>query len=1004
MLKLEHIVKVYETTGEKVTALHGIDLSFRESEFVAILGHSGCGKTTMLNIIGGLDQYTSGDLVINGRSTKEFKDSDWDTYRNHSIGFVFQSYNLIPHQSVLANVELALTLSGVSKAERRRRAAEALEKVGLADQMKKKPNQLSGGQMQRVAIARALVNDPDILLADEPTGALDSDTSVQVMDLLAEIAKEKLVIMVTHNPELAEQYASRIIRIKDGVITSDSMPYQPEHEEPPLTGRQAKSKNKTSMSFFTAFALSLNNLMTKKGRTILTSFAGSIGIIGIALILALSTGINNYINQVQEETLSSYPITIEAESVDMSAMMASMMGARLESDSTTEREEGRVYASTVMYDMLDSMMHMEVSTNNLHAFKKYLDNGGGGISDLATIQYSYKFPFDVYTADANGVIVKSDLQALIEDAFSAMTGGGTNPMMANMESMSSMSATLEVWEELLAGQNGELISDQLKNQYDLIHGHWPENFDEVILFVSENNEISDLMLVSLGLVPSAELEETLAILGGKEGTINAAGSWSYEELCDMQYKLILPSEAYRYDTVSGSYVDMSATDAGMELLYNSSDVGTPLKVVGIARPNEEATATMVTGAIGYTSALTEYAIRTTSETEVIQAQLADKNTDVTLALPFLTDDYTEPTDEEKQTSIVEYLSNQSVSDKAAAYVDVMSQPSDAYIAGVVAQQTAELTREAIENMIVQQYAAEMGVDAETIMGYIVGMSDEELFAQVEKAIAEQVREQYAQGVIQQMAAMPQEQLAQALDLLLSGDPAMLAYANLSPLTAEQFVYLYDNYMPPTYSESTYEDNLDKLGYVDLADPATISIYATTFADKDQIADLIAEYNSGVEEDDKIEYTDYVALLMSSITAIISGISYLLIAFVSISLVVSSIMIGVITLISVQERTKEIGILRAVGASKRDVSRVFNAETFIVGLCAGLVGIGTSLLLTLPINAILLHFTGLLGLKATLPWQASLILIAISAILTIIAGLIPSRVAAKKDPVVALRTE
>jgi len=1002
MLKLEHIVKVYETTGEKVTALHGIDLSFRESEFVAILGHSGCGKTTMLNIIGGLDQYTSGDLVINGRSTKEFKDSDWDTYRNHSIGFVFQSYNLIPHQSVLANVELALTLSGVNKAERRRRAAEALEKVGLADQMKKKPNQLSGGQMQRVAIARALVNDPDILLADEPTGALDSDTSVQVMDLLAEIAKEKLVIMVTHNPELAEQYASRIIRIKDGVITSDSMPYQPEQEEPLLTGKKAKSKSKTSMSFFTAFALSLNNLMTKKGRTILTSFAGSIGIIGIALILALSTGINNYINQVQEETLSSYPITIEAESVDMSSMMMNMMANRIE-NSSQPREEGRVYASTIMYDMLDSMMNMQISTNNLHAFKEYLDNDGGGISDLATIRYSYRLPFNVYTTDTDGVVVKSDLNALISDAMESMMGGSSSAM-AQAESMGALAGGLNVWEELLPGKNGKLIGEQVKSQYDLIHGHWPEAYDEVILFVSENNEISDLMLVSLGLVPTAELEETLAILGGKEGTINAAGSWTYEELCNMQYKLILPSEAYRYDSASGTYVDMSATDSGLELLYNSTDVGTPLKVVGIARPNEEATSTMVTGAIGYTSALTDYAIRTTLETDVIRAQLADSKTDVLLNLPFLTDDYTEPTDTEKQAAIIEYLSGQSAADKAAAYVDVMSQPTDSYVEGVVAQQTAEMTRDAIEDMIVKQYAAEMGVDAETIMGYIAGMTDEELFAQVEKAIAEQVREQYAQAVIQQMASIPQDQLAQAMDLLLEGNATMLAYANLTPFTNEQFIYLYDRYMPPTHSESTYEDNLKLLGHVDQADPSSISIYASTFADKDLIADLITEYNDGVAEEDKIEYTDYVALLMSSITAIISGISYLLIAFVSISLVVSSIMIGVITLISVQERTKEIGILRAVGASKRDVSRVFNAETFIVGLCAGLVGIGVSLLLTLPINANLLHFTGLLGLKATLPWQAAIILVAISTILTIIAGLIPSRVAAKKDPVVALRTE
>ena len=1000
VLKLSNIKKSYQMGDTTVDALRGIDIEFRENEFVSILGPSGCGKTTTLNIIGGLDRYTSGDLIINGRSTKEYKDSDWDTYRNHSIGFVFQSYNLIPHQTVLSNVELALTLSGVSKTERRRRAKEALEKVGLGDQLYKKPNQMSGGQMQRVAIARALINDPDILLADEPTGALDSETSVQVMALLKEVAKDRLVIMVTHNPELAEEYSTRIITLKDGLVTGDSNPYHSEKETPVVTGKKAKAGKKTSMSFFTAFALSLNNLMTKKGRTILTSFAGSIGIIGIALILALSTGINDYINQVQQDTLSSYPITIEAESVDMTAMVTAMMGAQ--HSESSEHPLDKVYASHIMADLIDSVLNAETSKNNLKDFKVYLDNGGGGISDLATIRYSYDFDFDIYTEDPDGAILKSDIMSIMQESMSTMYGGDYSSFFSS--AMGSMYTGFDVWEELIPGEDGELIGQQVYDQYDLLYGSWPQAYDEVILFVDPNNEVSDLMLYALGLVSKEEIDEGLmAMRDGKEFEAPEM-SWSYEELCGINFKLILPAEYYQYDSVTGGYVNMAQTKSGMDYLYNSSSVGTRLKVVGIARPNEEATSTMVTGAIGYTAALTTYAIDATEQLDVVEQQLADPTVDVILNLPFATGEEAEPTDEEKAASITEHLSTLSVADKAAAYVDVMSQASDEYVSGVVEQQMTGLTRETIEEMIVQQYAAEMGVDAATIMGYISEMSDEDLFEQVEIAIEEQVRQQYANAVIQRMAAVPSEQLAGMFDKTLEGNEEFLGMMNLTPFAPWQFNYLYDNYMPATLSESTYEDNLDLLGYVDPASPSSINLYATTFSDKDLIADLIAEYNNGVAEEDQIEYTDYVALLMSSITAIISGISYLLIAFVSISLIVSSIMIGVITLISVQERTKEIGILRAVGASKRDVSRVFNAETLIVGLCAGLVGIGVSLLLTIPINAVLLHFTGLVGLKAVLPWEGAVILVAISAILTILAGLIPSRVAARKDPVEALRTE
>ena len=1026
MLKLVNITKRYTLGGNTIDALRGVDLEFRENEFVSILGPTGCGKTTTLNIIGGLDRYTSGDLIINGRSTKDYKDGDWDAYRNHSIGFVFQSYNLIPHQTVLANVELALTLAGASKAERRRRAVEALEKVGLGDQLNKVPSQMSGGQMQRVAIARALINDPDILLADEPTGALDSETSVQVMELLKEVAQDRLVIMVTHNPELAQKYSTRIVTLKDGRVTGDSDPYHAEAAAPLLTGKQAKAGKKPSMSFLTALSLSLTNLRTKMGRTVLTAFAGSIGIIGIALILALSTGINDYINMVQEDTLSSYPITIQAESTDMTAMMASLMGARHSQAGGAEGSAGhdpdRVYASTVMYELMDSMLNAEVETNNLEAFKAYLDAGGGGIKDMANVHYSYDFDFDIYTQDENGDIIKSDVMALMQDAMSAMYGGDYS---SYFEQMGSMYSAMDVWEELLPGEDGQLIAPQVKADYELLYGGWPEDYDEVILFVDSNNEISDLMLYALGLMPHDDMEQAMVSMSKGEAVEAPDMSWSYEELAGLGFKLILPAEYYRHDPATDTYTDMSATGAGMDFLYNSEDTGVKLKVAGIARPLSGQEGGMTAGGIGYTSALTRFAIETTGDTEILKKQLADPDTDVICGLPFPKEDDVEPTDGEKAGAIREHLVTLTAQEKAAAYVDVMGQPSQEYVDGIVEQQMADLTRDAIEDMIVEQYAGEMGVDGDTVRGYIADMSDDELFQRIEEAISQGVREQYAAGVEARLGALSADQLAAMMDLTLDqgttfvvtppddpdapmdeaagmGNPSMAAP---SPFTPEQFVYLYDNYMPPTRSSSTYEDNLDLLGYVRLESPSSISIYATTFAQKDQIADLITEYNEGVaDEEDEITYTDYVALLMSSITGIISGISYLLIAFVSISLVVSSIMIGIITNISVLERTKEIGILRAVGASKRDVSRVFNAETLIVGLAAGLLGILVSVLATFPINAVIHDLTGLDDLTAVLPPAAGAILVAISVVLTVFAGLVPSRGAAKKDPVEALRSE
>ena len=1055
MLKLSNITKQYTLGGNTINALRGIDLEFRENEFVSILGPSGCGKTTTLNIIGGLDRYTSGDLIINGRSTKEYKDADWDAYRNHSIGFVFQSYNLIPHQTVLANVELALTLAGVSRAERRRRAIAALEQVGLGDQLNKVPSQMSGGQMQRVAIARALINDPDILLADEPTGALDSETSVQVMELLKEVARDRLVIMVTHNPELAETYSTRIVKLKDGVVIDDSDPYHAESDSPVLTGKQARGEHRTSMSFFTALSLSLTNLRTKMGRTVLTAFAGSIGIIGIALILALSTGINDYINKVQEDTLSSYPITIQAETTDMSSLLAGFMEARQEAWSQ-ERDPDRVYSSTVMFDMMNSMVNAQVQTNNLQAFMAYLESGGGGIKDLAYIDYDYDFNFDFYTTDEDGVIIKCDVMSLMESSMSAMFGGNYSSYFSS--SMGSMYSRMDVWEELLAGDedSGQLVSQQVTSQYELLYGGWPQSYDEVIIFINGRNEISDLMLYALGLIPSDEMEKTMQAMMSGEEVGTDTRSWTYAELAGIGFKLILPTQYYQYDALTGGYTDMSATSAGMDYLYNSEDVGLKLKVAGIARPLPDANVSS-TGSIGYTAALTRYAIETSTGTEILRKQLADPNTDVFNTLPFPTDDDVEPTDEEKAEAIAKYLSSLSVMEKAEAYIDVMSQASREYIDGTVEQQMAGMTRETIEEMITQQYAEQMGVDADTISSYIADMSDEELFARVREAMAAAVAQQYAAAMTQRLMALPTDQLAGMLDMALAAETAEettpddavpytaipdvalpeggdysgmipegvlpeggdysgiapggaagqmggLPQMGVTPLENWQYVYLYDNYMPPTRSSSTYEDNLDRLGYVRLDSPSAISIYATTFAEKDKIADLIAGYNEGVDEEDQITYTDYVALLMSSITDIISGISYLLIAFVSISLVVSSIMIGIITNISVLERTKEIGILRAVGASKRDVSRVFNAETLIVGLAAGILGILVSVLATFPINSIIHSLTDLNDLNAVLPPVAGAILVAISVVLTVFAGLIPSRGAAKKDPVEALRSE
>ena len=972
MLKLKDIRKDYLSGDSTVHALKGINLEFRESEFVAILGHSGCGKTTLLNIIGGLDQYTSGDLIINGKSTRNFSDSDWDTYRNHSIGFVFQSYNLIPHQTVLSNVELALTLSGVAPAERRARAKEALEKVGLGDQINKKPNQMSGGQMQRVAIARALVNDPDILLADEPTGALDSDTSVQIMEILKEISEDKLIIMVTHNPELATEYASRIIRLRDGEIVDDNAPYAsvPEEEGSGVIGK------KPSMNFFTALALSTNNLLTKKARTILTAFAGSIGIIGIALIMSLSNGIQNYIDKVQEDTLSSYPITIQAESVDMTGLMSSLMGVHAEAASQ-QHERDAVYSSTVMYDMMNSMLSADKETNNLKAFKEYLEDENSEIARyISSVQYSYDLDMNLYAQDVDGNIVKTDVIELLQNTMSATYGGDYSQFFA---SYGQAYAAMDVWQEMLPGEHGEIVNPLLKEQYDVLYGGWPEHYDEVVLVVNDDNEISDLVLYALGLKSNSTIAEDMQSFMSQETVDTKVESWSYEEICDVSFRYIFPADQYQYDGETGEYINLADEELGLRTLFHN---GLEVKIVGIIRQNSDSVSGMMTGAIGYTHDLVEYVVQQAETRELVSRQLSDPEHEVFTGLPFLDREDEALTHSRKAQAARDYIASASAEEIADIYVEYMCNPSDEYVQELVDEQLASTTRADIEDMVLSMYPEYASMMEQ--------MDDETLFDYVGQMVGQQVKEQYAAQMSQLYRNLSDEELAEEFDLLV--------------LEEDDYLWIYENAMPPVFSESSLKDTLKKLGYVDLDSPSTINIYASTFEDKDSVATAIEHYNDTVEDEDKISYTDVVAMLMSSITTIINVISYVLIAFVAISLVVSSIMIGIITYISVLERTKEIGILRAIGASKRDVSRVFNAETLIIGFSAGAIGILMTLLLNIPINMIVHDLTDIYSLNAALPWKGAVGLVFISMALTFIAGQIPSGLAARKDPVEALRTE
>ncbi len=1001
MLELKGIKKDYLAGENTVHALKGIDLQFRSGEFVSILGPSGCGKTTMLNIIGGLDQYTEGDLIINGNSTKKFKDKNWDTYRNHSIGFVFQSYNLIPHQTVLQNVELALTLSGVKKSERRERAKKALEEVGLGGQLHKRPSEMSGGQMQRVAIARALVNNPDIILADEPTGALDTETSVQVMEILKKIASDRLIIMVTHNPELAEKYSTRIIRMLDGEIKSDSMPLTDAEREAEAgkdkAANEANSKKKKpSMSFATAFGLSLKNLFTKKGRTMLTSFAGSIGIIGIALVLSISQGFQAYIDAVQEDTLASYPITIEATTIDLTTLMQTFLGV---SNDEVSHGKDAVFEKPAVYDLMESMNDLEATENDLRSFKEYIEKertreGSSLSSALSGIQYGYNLKLLVYTKNVDGTIICSDTQELLQELVSESIDMDMSAMVDMRDSMfgisesqSSSFGTPPLWQEMLPGDNGAAVSDLLKSQYDVVYGDWADDYDEVMLVLDENNEIDDVTLYALGLESKEVMDQIMdAAVNHTKLDDKETKQWSYEEICGMEYRVVLNSDCYTYEALTDTYSDLRDSEAGLKYLYENA---LPLKVTGIIRPNEETESAMLSGSIAYTSKLMSYVAEQMQDCEALQAQVEDEDRDIFTGLPF-EESTGDLTNAEKQAAFIDFVDDTPKAMKPDLYIQMQSIPTEEQLDDMTEQGMKGKTRKDMEEAMLQALTEQMGMAEADVKDYVADMDDDELEDAFRVMVQEQAKMQYAAQVAQQFAEVPAEQVT-----------AMLQ-AELDDPDEERFASYYDELL--TFSESTYEDNLAKLGDVDLEEPATINLFASSFENKDVIEDVIADYNETVDEVHQITYTDYIGLMMSSITTIINTITYVLIAFVAISLIVSSIMIGVITLISVQERTKEIGILRAIGASKRDVSSMFNAETLIIGFTSGLLGVLVTYLMCIPINQVIHALTGIMSLNAVLPVNAAIILVCISMALTLIAGIIPSRSAAKKDPVVALRTE
>ena len=986
MLEIRNIVKNYETGSETVHALKGVSIAFRESELVSILGQSGCGKTTLLNIIGGLDQYTSGDLIINGQSTKQYKSADWDIYRNHSVGFIFQSYNLIPHQSVLSNVELALTLSGVSKAERRRRAKEALEKVGLGNQLNKRPNQMSGGQMQRVAIARALVNDPDILLADEPTGALDSETSIQIMELVKEIAKDRLVIMVTHNPELAEKYSTRIVKLLDGQIVGDSDPFDPAKE--PAHSEVRKSEvtkgQKTSMSFLTALSLSKNNLMTKKGRTFLTSFAGSIGIIGIALILSLSNGVQEYINSVERSTLASFPVSIQHETVDYTSLMTSMMNVR--DNAEENRDPDRIYTNDISTEMMKTMLS-EMQTNNLAEFKEYLESDPDGISaSIEEIQYSYDSNLYIYGHSADGDIMQINPSTVMSAMMGQSMADNVSQMTNTYSSLmgSSSMSSYDAFRELLS-------TDMLKTEYEVLAGRLPEAYNEVVVLVTDRNELSDVTLYTLGLRDQGELEGMMSsVMAGESFDLDTGDlSFSYDDLMGMEFSMLTAPEFYQKND-DGTWTDMRSDSEFME---QAAENGLKLKVVGILKPDADSLISSTnSGGIGYTHALTEYMIDKTNSSELVKAQKENPDVDVFTGIEFPKADEEEE-QPMSQSEAMEMLTGMLTEEQRTKL-------NEGIMAALTEEQQAQIQ------------SAMMGmVSDEQMNSIMMGVLTPEQLSQLQSGADVNsllTDAQKAQMSAQIAASLTAEQNAE-LSEMMNGmvDPTKMYTIFMQVLTTDQLRQLMDMTKEPETTDATYDGNLKLLGVAELSEPSSMKIYATDFESKEKITQLIEKYNDSKIADDNqadvINYTDYVGLMMSSVSDIINAISYILIAFVAISLIVSSIMIGIITYISVLERTKEIGILRAMGASKRDISNVFNAETLIVGFSAGVIGIAVTLLLNIPINIIIENITGIANV-ALLPWQGGVILVVISMLLTLIAGLVPAGVAAKKDPVEALRTE
>lgn len=1053
MLEIKKITKIYQTEGFKQTALNKVSVNFRKSEFAAILGPSGSGKTTFLNIIGGLDKYTSGDLIINNVSTKNYSDRQWDSYRNHRVGFVFQSYNLINHQTILKNVELALTLSGISKDQRKERAINALKDVGLEKHMNKKPNQLSGGQMQRVAIARALVNNPEIILADEPTGALDSETSVQIMKILKDISKEKLVIMVTHNPDLAKEYASRIINIKDGEITSDSNPFDGKDN---LKEDETNKTSKTKMSFLTALSLSFNNLMTKKGRTILVSVAGSIGIIGIALILAVSTGFQNYVDSIQEETLTSYPLTIMQESSDITSVLLSMRTGEKK-----DIKEGSVEEAQYITSMLSN-----ISANDLKNFKKYLnDNYKEVKSDLSNVSYNYSINPNIYTIDAVNKLAKLNPSNLFDSMM------GQNTLMQSYSSMASIFSKMF-----------DNVSE-IESDYEMLKGRWPEKYDEMIIVLSEKSSISDLLVYSLGLRDTEELTTMVTKIMSGEGVKveNEPKTFTYDDLMNLDLRLIMPSDTYKYNSKYDVYEDMSTDEKYMEDLYKKA---TKLKIVGIVSPKEGTTTMALNPGVNYTSSLIDYIIEYSKEAEVVKKQLAKPELDVLSGKRFdaKTNNFNfefkdlvkvdnkklqsafnisiSQSDLEKQTKkYMEEISNTITTDTTPAN-EAFSKGLETLANNLMNSITTEFRLNDIQNIInsllnteetnnyLKELETKFVIPSETFKTTYKGLLEGLLTSYITayNTYMKTINPEFVIDESNPSAIITEELKTTVIDSYLKSAPIIKTSetmakvmtetamkktilskigeltSNISKSFASSFNVDQDkiasaftlNFSKDELArvvnsmmnkkESTQRTNLILLGYQDKEEPTYISFYFNSFEGKEHFLSFIDTYNKSVDEDKEINYSDTTGILMSSVKTIVNAVSYVLIAFVSISLVVSSIMIGVITYISVYERTKEIGILRAIGASKGNISSIFNAETFIIGFLSGLFGIGISYSLIPIINTILHKYTGNIPLSATLNLDHAGILIVLSIILTLIGGLIPASSASKKDPVEALRSE